>query len=62
MAGGELVIKTICAAMAYTVERRSARKSLTTLDLLKANAAAGFTGGNCVELKGKEATLKWISW
>ena len=60
---GEMVIKTDLRKDGYTVELAFSKKSLTALGLLKANRLlTGLYRGNCIELKGKEATLKWISW
>ena len=60
---GEMVIKTDLRKDGYTVELAFSKKSLTTLGLLKAKRLlAGVYRGNCIALKGKEATLKWISW
>ena len=59
----ELVIKTDLRKDGYTVELAFSKKSLTALGLLKANRLlTGLYRGNCIALKGKEATLKWISW
>lgn len=62
---GEMVIKTDLRNDGYTVELAFSKKSLTALGLLKGRPeklAAGLYRGNCISLKGKEATLKWISW
>jgi hypothetical protein len=60
---GELVIKTDLGKDGYTVELAFSKKSLNALGLLKAKRLlAGLYRGNCIALKGKEATLKWISW
>jgi len=60
---GEMVIKTDLRKDSYTVELAFSKKSLNALGLVKTKRLlVGLYRGNCIALKGKEATLKWISW
>ena len=60
---GELIIKTNVRKDGYTVELAISKKSLKALGLIKGKTLeAGLYRGNCIELKGKDANLKWISW
>jgi hypothetical protein len=60
---GQLVIKTAVRKDGYSVELAISKKSLRDLGLLSdATLMAGLYRGNCIELNGAEANLKWISW
>jgi hypothetical protein len=60
---GGLIVKTHLEAHGYTVEVAISKQSLVSLGLLKDSMLqAGLYRADCVELKGKDATFKWISW
>jgi hypothetical protein len=60
---GQLVVKTARTDDGYTIELAISKASLVQLGLLKNKILqAGLYRGECVELVGKEATIKWISW
>lgn len=60
---GELVVKTHLEPDGYTIEVAISKASLASLELLKDKTLqAGLYRAECVSLKGKDATFKWISW
>jgi Carbohydrate family 9 binding domain-like len=60
---GQLVVKTSRTKDGYLVEIAISKSSLRQLGLLKNKTVqAGLFRAECVELVGKEATFKWISW
>lgn len=60
---GGLMVKTNLSDRGYTIEVAISKQSLTSLGLLKDNSLqAGLYRADCIALKGKDATFKWISW
>lgn len=60
---GGLIVKTHRTAQGYTIELAISKQSLTSLGVLKNNTLqAGLYRADCISLKGKDATFKWISW
>jgi hypothetical protein len=59
----DLVVKTDIAGDIYTIEIAISKKSLASLELLANNTLqAGIFRADCIELTGKEAKFRWISW
>lgn len=60
---GQLVIKTSRTGDGYIVEIAISKSSLKSLGLLTGKTLnAGLYRAECVDLVGKKATMKWISW
>jgi hypothetical protein len=60
---GELIVKTHRADGGYTIEVAVSKRSLDSLGLLEGKLLqAGLYRADCVDLKEKQATFKWISW
>ncbi len=60
---GQLLVKAVRTKSGYTVEIAISKGSLKELGLLQGKfLKTGLYRGECVELNGNEATLKWVSW
>jgi hypothetical protein len=60
---GQLLVKANLRKDGYTIEIAISKSSLKDLELLNDKTLlAGLFRADCVELKGKEADFRWISW
>jgi hypothetical protein len=60
---GQLIVKADLRKDGYTIEIAISKASLKDLELLHDQTLlAGLFRADCIELKGKEANFRWISW